>query len=92
MFDLLMPVAYVLSALLSTWVLASARRRFQIYFAFALAIGTLLLPLIVFPIYLVLMLWWKKDRPPQRWRYALPLVYATIALMCIGAYFYLERN
>jgi uncharacterized BrkB/YihY/UPF0761 family membrane protein len=88
----MMPVAYVLSALLSTWVLASARRRFQLHFALGLAIGTLFLTSIVFPIYLALMLWWKKDRPPQRWRYALPILYATIALLGILTYFYLERN
>ena len=87
----MMPVAYVLSALLSTWVLASARRRFQLHFAFGLAIGTLFLTSIVFPVYLALMLWWKKDGPPQRWRYALPLLYAAIALSGIVAYFYSDR-
>jgi hypothetical protein len=88
----MMPVAYVLSALLSTWVLASARRRFQLHFAFGLAVGTLFLTSIFFPIYLALMLWWKKDGRPQRWRYALPLLYATIALVGIIGYFYLEKN
>ena len=91
LFDLMMPVAYVVSALLSTWVLASARRRFQLHFAFGLAIGTLFLTSIVFPIYLALMLWWKKDGPPQRWRYTLPLLYGAIAVVVIVAYFYLER-
>ena len=80
LFDLIMPAASVISALLSTWVLASARRRFRLYYAIALAIGTLFLPLIVFPIYLVMMLWRKRSDPPQRWRYALPLLYAAIVL------------
>ena len=56
LFDLIMPAAFALSALLSTWVLASARKRFQLLQAFGLAIGTLFLPLIVFPLYLAVML------------------------------------
>jgi MFS family permease len=92
LFDLIMPAASVIAALLSTWVLASARRRFHLYYAIALAIGTLLLPLIVFPIYLVIMLWRKRNDPPKRWRYALPLLYATIVLAGIAAFFYLDRR
>lgn len=87
LFDLIMPAASVISALLSTWVLASARRRFRFYYAIALAIGTLFLPLIVFPIYLVIMLWRKRRDPPPRWRYTLPLLYAAIVL---AGTFYLE--
>jgi tetratricopeptide (TPR) repeat protein len=92
LFDLIMPAAFALSALLSTWVLASARRRFQLLYAFALAIGTLVLPLIVFPIYLAIMLWRKKIGPPARWRYTLPLLYATVSLSLIGIYFYLDSR
>ena len=92
MFDLIMPAAFVISALVSTWVLASARRRFHLYYAIALAIGTLLLPLIVFPIYLVILLWRKRGEPPQRWRYALPLLYAAIVLAGIVTFFYLDRR
>ena len=87
LFELIMPVASVVSALLSTWVLASARRRFRFYYAIALAIGTLFLPLVVFPIYLVMMLWCKRSDPPPRWRYALPLLYFLIVLT-ITAYLY----
>ena len=92
MFDLIMPAAFVISALVSTWVLASARRRFQLFYAIALAAGTLFLPLIVFPIYLVTMLWRKRSEPPRRWRYALPLLYAAIVLAGIVTYFYLDRR
>ena len=84
LFELIMPVASVISALLSTWVLASARRRFHLYYAIALALGTFLLPLVVFPIYLVIMLWRKRGDPPKHWRYALPLLYATITLAGIA--------
>lgn len=92
LFDLIMPAAYVISALLSTWVLASARRRLHLYFALALAIGTLFLPLIVFPIYLVIMLWRKRNEPPKRWRFALPLLYAAIVLVGIATSFYLDQT
>ena len=80
LFDLIMPAASVVSALLSTWVFASARRRFRFYYAIALAIGTFFLPLIVFPIYLVIILWRKRNDSPPRWRYTLPLLYAVIVL------------
>jgi hypothetical protein len=92
LFDLIMPAASVISALLSTWVLASARRRFRFYYALALTIGTLLLPLIVFPIYLVIMLWRKRNDPPPRWRYAVPLLYAAIVLVGVAASFYLDER
>jgi hypothetical protein len=92
LFDLIMPAAFALSALLSTWVLASARKRFQLLHAFGLAIGTLFLPLIVFPLYLSLMLWRKKVGPPAKWRYALPLFYAVIVLSTIGVFFYLDSR
>jgi len=91
LFDLIMPAAYVISALLSTWVLVSARRRFHLHYAIALAIGTLFLPLIVFPIYLVIMLWRKRSEPPKRWRYALPMLYGVIVFAGIAASFYLDR-
>ena len=92
LFDLIMPAAFALSALLSTWVLASARKRFRLLYAFGLAIGTLFLPLIVFPIYLVIMLWRKKAGPPARWRYALPLLYAALSLSTIGIFFYFDSR
>jgi hypothetical protein len=92
LFDLIMPAAFALSALISTWVLASARKRFQLHYAFALAIGTLFLPLIVFPVYLVLMMWKSKIGPPKRWRYLLPLLYAVIAVSVIAAYFYFDSR
>ena len=92
LFDLIMPAASVISALLSTWVLASARRRFRFYYAIALAIGTLLLPLIVFPLYLVIMLWRKRSDSPPRGRYVLPLLYVVIVLAGVVTFFYLDRR
>lgn len=92
LFDLIMPAAFVIAALVSTWVLASARRRFHLHYAIALALGTLFLPLIVFPIYLVIMLWRERKEPPKRWRYTLPLLYAVIVLTGIVTFFYLDRR
>jgi MFS family permease len=92
LFDLIMPAAFVISALVSTWVLASARKRFQLHFAIGWAVGTLFLPLIIFPLYLVIILWRRKVGPPQRWRYTLPLLYATIVLSAIAGYFYFDTR
>lgn len=90
LFDLIMPAAYVASALLSTWVLASARKRFQLHFAFALALATLFLPVVIFPLYLAALIWRRPDKPPQRWRYALPFLYAAILLSAIGLFVYFD--
>ncbi len=54
LFELTRPVVFVLSALASAWVLASARRyNFAFYAVAAWALGTLFYPLIVLPIYLI---------------------------------------
>lgn len=90
LFDLVMPAAYVASALLSTWVLASARKRFQLYVAFALALATSFLPVVVFPLYLAAIIWRRPDKPPPRWQYALPLLYAAILLSAIGLFVYFD--
>lgn len=87
-----MPAAFVFSALISTWVLASARKRFSIYSSIGWAVGTLFLPLIVFPLYLVAMMWRKSDGLPKKRRYTLPLLYATIVLSALTAFFYLDSR
>ena len=92
LFDLIMPAAFVLSALISTWVLASARKRFSLPIAIALAVSTLFFPLIVFPLYLAIMIWRPKIGPPQKWRYALPLVYCAIVLSGIAAFYYFDSR
>ena len=88
LFELVMPAAYVASALLSTLVLASARKRFELHFAFALALATFFLPVVIFPLYLAVIIWRKADKPPQRWRYTLPLLYLAIVLLVIRFYVY----
>lgn len=92
LFDLIMPAAFAVSALVSSWVLASARRRFTLPSSLALALGTLFLPLIVFPIYLVMMMWRKKTGPPGGWRYTLPLLYTVIVLAAIAGFFYSDSR
>jgi tetratricopeptide (TPR) repeat protein len=54
LFELTRPAAFVLSALASTWVLASARRQsFALYAVAAWALATLYVPLVTLPIYLI---------------------------------------
>ena len=90
LFDLIMPAAFIVSGLVSTWVLASARKRFQLFYSMGLALGTLFLPLIVFPLYLVIIIWRKKIGPPERWRYLLPLLYAVVVLSTVTLFFYFD--
>lgn len=60
------PLALVISALISTWVLASARRwRFRFVAAIAWAIGTFLFPFIVLPIYLIARGWTRRGTGSQ---------------------------
>jgi len=92
LFDLIMPAAYVASALLSTWVLASARKRFALHYAFAIALATLLLPLVVFPLYLAVIIWRRTNPRPRRWRYLLPLLYAAVLLSAIGLFVYFDSR
>ena len=87
-FELISPAVFLLSALLSTWVLASARKRFPIYTAFAWAAGTLLLPLVVLPLYLAVILYWRLPVRSRRWRFMLPFAYGAIVVAAIGFYFY----
>ena len=94
----------VLSALLSTWVLANARRHFPLFLATLWALGTLFFPLITLPLYLVVQFVLKRHertahsvnspagrggpRAAPRWRIATPVVYATVVLSVIGLYLY----
>ena len=102
-FDLIRPVVLVLSALLSTWVLASARQRgFPTYLSTAWALGTLFFPPIVFPLYLIARSFAKLreqtlagsvsqndlSRPATAWGVRVPLVYATVVLSVIAIFFY----
>ena len=89
-FDLVRPAVLLLSAVVSTWVLASARKRFPLYVAFAWAAGTLFLPLIVTPFYLAVVLIRQRPLLAPRWRLLLPLAYAVIVIPAISLYFYFD--
>jgi MFS family permease len=90
LFELIRPIAVVVSILLSAWVLASARKRFSTLIAFAWAIGTALLPLVVLCVYLAVILVWPQPIRPRRWRWLLPPAYAAILLA--GFYLYLRHE
>jgi hypothetical protein len=92
LFELIRPVVILISALLSIWVLASARKRFPLYLAFAWALGTLFLPLIVLPVYLAVILLWRRPARLRRGRLLLPLAYGVILIATIVSYFYLDSQ
>jgi len=105
-FELLRPAALLVSALLSTWVLASARNwRFSQLAALAWAIAGFLLPFAVIPIYLIArytrrrqsVLRKDSSKPGvmSRWvRYWtwLPIAYAVLLLSCISVYLYRDYS
>jgi hypothetical protein len=91
-FELISPAVFLLSAVLSVWVLASARKRFPLYAAFGWATGTLLLPLVVLPAYLAVILLWRPTVRTRRWRVLLPFVYGVILIAAIAFYYYRDRQ
>lgn len=91
-FELISPAVFLLSALLSTWVLASARKRTPLRAAFGWAIGTLLLPFVVLPLYLSLLLLRPTEVRSPRRRLLVPLVYGVVVVGAIGVYFYRDRQ
>ena len=90
LFELIRPSLMLIAALLSAWVLASARKRFPFYVALAWAVGTLFLPLVVLPAYLAAILLWRRPAYSPRWRLVLPLLYGLTVTASIAAYFYLD--
>lgn len=94
LFELIRPGVLFLSALLSTWVFASARKRFSFYVALIWALATLFLPPVVLPLYLVALLIRRgsKLRFNRRLRIAAPLIYAGVVIGGIGFYEYVENR
>ncbi|MCM3869140.1 MAG: hypothetical protein ND895_00405 [Pyrinomonadaceae bacterium] len=107
-FELIRPSVLVLSALVSIWVLASARRhRFTTYVAIAWAVGTLFFPLITLPLYLIARFIRHRNQPPhdepetrktfksspaRRGRVAIPLAYAAIVFSLVALYLYSDHQ
>ena len=93
LFDLIRPAVLILSALLSIWVLASARKRFFFLIALLWAAATFFLTPIVLPLYLIFLLFRRGrslSRPP-RWRFVVPLVYGLVVVGGIALYLH-NRN
>ncbi len=98
LFDLIRPAVLVIAALASAWVLASARKRgFRIHIAVAWALGTLLFPPIVFPIYVIA----RYIRHPANevgaakeipLRYTLPLLYLLFVISLIALTLYRDKT
>lgn len=85
-FELIRPIVAAISILLSAWTLASGRKRFSTPIAFAWAIGTLVLPLVVLPVYLSVILIWQWPVRSRRWRWLLPLAYCAVLLAGLGVF------
>ncbi len=104
-FELIRPSVLVLSALVSTWVLASARRhRFTTYVAIAWAVVTLFFPLMALPLYLIARLIRRRSDPAHdasetrktlrtsmSRRVAVPLAYGAIVFSLIGFYLFSDH-
>jgi tetratricopeptide (TPR) repeat protein len=92
LFDLIRPAVLILSALLSIWVLASARKRFSFLIALLWAAATFSLTPIVLPLYLIVLLF-RQGTPLSRrprWRFVAPLVYGLVVIS--GIVFYLHNQ
>jgi tetratricopeptide (TPR) repeat protein len=93
LFDLIRPASIVLAALLSTWVLASARRRFSLHHAFLWAGLAFFLPPVVVPIYLASLLVWHPAKVQTiKHRFILPTLYLMALVGIFGVYQYRDRH
>ena len=93
LFDLVRPAAVVLATLLSTWILASARRRFSLHYAFLWAGLVMFLPLVVIPIYLAILLVWHPPKVEHvKHRFTVPAVYLAMLLGIFAVYQYRDRH
>ena len=92
LFELIRPSVLIVAALISTWVLGSARKRFPFYVALGWALGTLFLPLVVLPVYLVVILLWRRPVYSPAWPLVLPLTHGLVVIAAIAAYFYFDSR
>ena len=102
LFDLIRPAVLVISALVSTLVLAHARRHFPLFLAMPWALATLFFPLITLPLYLVVHFVRKRHsntaasssahRAAPSWLVTTPFAYATVVLTVIGVYLYVDHQ
>ena len=104
LFDLIRPAVLIVSALVSTLVLAHARRHFPLFLAMLWALATLFFPLITLPLYFAVQLVLKRHhnlnkvvssrvhRAAPSWLVTTPLAYATVVLTLIGVYLYADHQ
>jgi tetratricopeptide (TPR) repeat protein len=95
LFELIRPTALVLSALLSTWVLVSALKRFALLTSILWAIATFFLPLIVGPLYLTVIIFRSRRNSilrsrSRRWLFS--LAFGLLLLISIGVYLVRDKR
>src|ERR1044071_178113 len=92
-FDLIRPTATVVAALLSTLILASARRRFFLHYAFLWAGLAFFLPPVVVPIYLATLLIWRPARIEHvKHKFTLPIAYLAVLVGIFAVYQYRDNR
>jgi tetratricopeptide (TPR) repeat protein len=93
MFDLIRPAAVALAILFSTCILASARRRFSLHYAFLWAGLGLFLPIVVIPIYVATLLVWHPAKLERvRFRFVVPAAYLSALLSIFAVSQYRDRH
>ena len=92
LFELVRPSLIFISAIISIWIFASARKHFPLYVALAIALATVFLSFVVVPAYLVVILFWQRPVRSPRRRFLLPLLYGVIVLAAITSYFYFDSQ
>lgn len=94
-FDLIRPAVLVISAFLSTWVLLSALKRFKAVVAAMFALGTLLLPPVFLPIYLIARFVKRKKQSAglsRKQRFVAASIYLVVVLSLIGWFQYRDAS
>ena len=92
-FDLIRPAITIASAVASTCVLASARKRFPFYQAFLWAGATFFLPLVIVPLYLAFLVLFRRPRVKTiRYRFIIPPFYLLVILAIFGSYTYMDSR
>src|SRR4051794_11535075 len=92
LFDFIRPAVVVASTIISTWVLISARKRFRFFQALLLALATFFLPLVVLPLYVVSLLFWRRAPLRVKHRFTIPLVYLATILLIFFGYTYVDDH
>lgn len=94
LFDLIRPAMLLVSALLSIWILANARKHFSFLVALLWALATFFLTPIVLPIYLIVLLLRRGSalRNEARWQLTVPLIYGVVIIAGITVYLANERK